>query len=171
MIILTLLSGLTCYIHFDNGFALSVNNLLAFICLIIAFAFKLFKVRKLPYLIFFILIFSSIDFLAYVPQFSREDTSGTGLLSFQPPGFNPVCILMLILYWLVNFNSIRNSFWALFDKRRHRDIMIEFYRDQFFNLPPDELEEALNIYDKYPEEAQFALREIHQKRKLNIRQF
>lgn len=120
-----------------------------------------------------ILLLGTFDIINFVIDPERnQQTEIFGISAYHLPGFNPLLALLLILYVLINFNTVKTFILNLFNKRdRDKDMMIDFYHHKYFEYSTDELKDVFAAYDQYPLEAQIALKEIHQLRRLDIKEF
>jgi hypothetical protein len=103
---------LAVYRHFADDYVLYLNNILALILLATGILIKGLKSKYSNYVLIALLLlatFNIINFSAEVFTFNMGYTSSTnnGLLSVVYPGINPIVLLLLIIYCIVNRRFIK----------------------------------------------------------------
>lgn len=147
------------------GHLLSINNYLAFIAWPIALflRFKVYKGRRYPLGIILLLsLFNIINFGIGTISMKFGINSSVPI---ETPGINPIILLLIIVYYLINkkrIKSILGDFFKGTDEERREEFqkMVNFYVHKFESCDDDELKRILENFNDYPDEAKVALRQI-----------
>jgi hypothetical protein len=161
--------------HLADHFILSVNFYLGCFCWISIVIYQYVfngKHRLVIWLLllatFNILIFSaSISTFGAVHYLYKEND--VIVFSF---GLNPLFLLILIVYCVINRNLLRRLYYGS-DKERIEKINagVDFYYNKFNSYDSEELHSVFKSYKDYPNEAQLALKKIHQEKGLDLIEF
>jgi hypothetical protein len=148
-----------------------INGTIALFLFSVSLIFKIFNFRKGQYPLFILLVILVFNIkLSF--QISNGDGSTTYYSeSFPSLGFNPIVLLVLMVYIIVNLEVIAGLFKWLFhgsvkEQEQKKGINVNFYYDKFSRCSADELKGVLKMYNEYPEEAQIALEKIQQERNI-----
>jgi hypothetical protein len=166
------------YHHFVDGFVIYLNNILAAILLVIGVILKLRGNPNGRFVVIVLLLLSTFGIINFVvAMVARVGQPVSGAFSFiQYPGIDPITLLILIIYCIVN----RSFFWECYSLLFHgskeyqeseSDKKVDFYYKKFAESTDEELGGFYKIYNKYPEEAQIALKKLHEERDLNFISF
>ncbi|MDB5135047.1 MAG: hypothetical protein JWP37_1650 [Mucilaginibacter sp.] len=160
LIVLGFLSVRAVYEHFQYGYVLSINNYLAFIVWIIAFAVLLVRPGKATILMLMAMFLSALNIINFTSEIFKAGISNESN-GFESLTVNPLALLLLVIYCLVNREAIKillNGSNA--EKMREQDRMIDFYYKKFISCSKDELNKVFESFDEYPIEAKMALKKI-----------
>jgi|GEM_PF-827986 len=151
-------------------YVLSINNYLGFAFWTISLFLRLRNSRTKRYPLAFLLILGTLNVLNFgigsvTLSFSIGNISD---IPTERPGINPIILLVLIAYYLVNKKSINrilnNTFKGTEEEQRiEHQKTIDFYLKKFDACDEEEIKEILKNFNDYPNEAQIALRQIQSK--------
>ena len=167
------------YLHFSDGNVLSVNFYLGIIGWLVC-CFYVFVIRTNNFFVLFLLILGVFNLLVFsasiftfgvVRYIYKQDTI---IIPF--PGINPLFLLIAFLYFLFNSKLLIAHYHNLkYGSKKDIELnlknRIEFYYNKFNSYESENLKKVYNIYKDYPDEAQIALKRIHEERKLNYIEF
>ncbi|MDB5158532.1 MAG: hypothetical protein JWR50_3239 [Mucilaginibacter sp.] len=164
--------------HFAEGSVIYLNNVLAAILLILGVILKVSNKEKGKFVVLLLLVLSTFGIINFVvATVARVGTPVSDSFAFiQYPGIDPITLLILIIYCIVNRNFFFECYSLLFHgskqyQRSESDKKVEFYYKKFVESTNDELVGFYKMYNEYPVEAQVALKQIHEERNLNILSF
>lgn len=165
--------GFVFYMAFSELFIVSFNYILLFALFIFSLRLIFFNSTKGEYILLslIILVLPGSLFLSYIlngTTYSSHTIGHFGSLRFDPYSF-----FLLILYCLVNRHNMMQLFGKLLlgsieEQVEKQKKLVNFYYDKFTNCTDDELNTAFSLVKEYPEEAQIALKQIHQERNLSL---
>ncbi len=170
--------GLGIYQFFIDGFIAYLNNILAAILLIYGIFLKIKNTDKSRFVVIVLLVLSTFGIINFVfATVARIGDLPTNSFAFiQYPGVDPITLLILIIYCVVNRTFFFECYHLLFhgsgeEQKLESEKQVEFYYKKFSTIKEDELESIFKIYNEYPIEAQMALKAIHEERGLNFLSF
>lgn len=158
---LIVVNTITQSIIFD--YLLSFNNYLGFVCLPIVLASRILKPRAGRYAIVVLLLLSSFNIINFgIAKVSLSFSIG-GL--GEGIGLNPIMLIILIGYYLVNRRSINQRLSKYIngpadEQQNDQQKMVEFYVRKFENCAAEEMEAIIKNFNHYPPEAQIALKRV-----------
>ena len=147
-----------------QNLVLTINNYLAFIALPTALflRFKLQKRKRFPLGIILLLsLFNIINFGGTISMTFGVNSS----IPIETPSINPIILLIVIAYYLVNKKTIGITLSNFFkgteeEKRKEFQNTVDLYFKKFNSFDEEELKKALENFNDYPDEAKIALRQI-----------
>ena len=161
--------------HFSNNYILSVNFYLGCICCIVIGFYKYYT-RKGKYLVFLLLVFLTFNILlcsASIATFeSVHYLYNDGEIIVASPGVNPLLLLLLIIYSVINIDVVRTLFYGTEEEvSKKLNVSVDFYYKKFNSYSTEELADVFKIFKEYPAEAQMALKKIREERNLTFLEF
>jgi len=167
----------TFYRHYSDGFVISINNILALV-LFIGGVFFIFKNQeKGNYVVIILLILATIKIINFTIAVSsihigNLDNNGDSL-DYGYPGLDPLFFLIFLIYWIINRKAIRLIWDRLYhgSEKEQEDkfnIAVDFYYNKFNSYEADQLNDVLKMLKDYPAEAQYAIKKIHDERKVSL---
>lgn len=152
----------------QSGAVATINNYAAYLLLGLTIFFQIFRGGKFKWGVVLMLVldtfgiinFSRIvvnsqikPFVISISNFSFEIDN----LYYSTIGFNFLFFIALLIYCYVNIDYIKS---ILGRSEQEADKMVEFYYRKFSELPPDEYQDVKDFFDRYPGEAQIAIKRI-----------
>jgi len=149
------------------GYQLSINNYLGFVSWSVVWFLRITHIRFGKYGTALLLIAGSFNVINFgIGRISLSFSIGNvSNLSAETIGLNPIILLILIAYYLVNKNSINRIVVNIFygsaeeQQKKHQE-KVNFYLKKFEGCNPVELEKVFDSINDYPQEAQIALNQI-----------
>lgn len=157
--------AITIILSILQNYVLTLNNYLAFIAFSTALFLRLKLRKERRYPLGIILMLSLFNII----NFGMGTISMTfGVYSSIPvetPGINPIILLVIVAYYLVNKKAINiilsNFFKGTKDERRKEfQKTVDLYFKKFNSCEEEELKEILENFNDYPDEAKIALKQI-----------
>jgi len=154
--------------HFIDGYVLTVNNYAAVILLIVISFFQFLRNGRFASGIALLLglnTFGIVNFFTFsingqirpleikVGSFYFEASD----MYYSTIGFNLLFFIGLLVYCYINIDYVKS---ILGRSEEEADKMVIFYYKKFLELPLDEYQDVKKEFDKYPEEAQVAIKRI-----------
>jgi hypothetical protein len=152
-----------------QGSIVTVNDFLALLLLLFSFQLVVYNSTFGQYLLLVLILICMTNAFEIHYQIGDVTYSSKTVFSLGAISFNPGSFLLLILYCLINRRNLINilskiRFGSEEERINKQTKMIDFYYSQFKESNAEELEKALGFFKDYPEEAQIALKKIHQER-------
>lgn len=154
-----LLTGFFIYWELEDHAAF-LNETGAMILFCLGLLFKLFDFRRVQGILFFLFLlplFQLIN-LSFTVNYGNESvTYNSG--SFVALIFSPVVLLIMIAYLAVHIKVLKEFLKKIFhgsvkERKEKQTREINFYYERFSTCSPEELANALKMYDEYPEAGQ-----------------
>ena len=179
-IIILLLIGYVIFIgiftHFVDKYRLTLNFYLGVITWLIASYFTFFSRNEKKFLIMFLLVLGTLNIVVFSSILGSIETityiyRGDNLI-IAGPGINPLFLLLIFLYCLINPKLFVETYHTLRyggekEINSKFETGVNFYYNKFNSYSSEELKEVYKMYKEYPDEAKGALSKIHKERNLN----
>ncbi|MDB5023102.1 MAG: hypothetical protein JWP78_857 [Mucilaginibacter sp.] len=162
LIILLSLSASAVYRHFENGVILSLNNYLAFVCLVISLIIWLVKSNIVSVAILILLLLGTINIINFTAEVFKLSYFGMGSDS-NSLSLNPIGLPLLIIYCIVNRSAVK----GIAERLTYGPDMDQFYYKKFNSNSQDELNKIFADFNDYPPEAQIALNKLKREKDNN----
>jgi DNA-directed RNA polymerase subunit F len=148
-----------------DDYVLNINHYLAFACWIVVLYFRIAKPRAGRYGVPLLLVLGTLNVFNFF-YWRQSTTISIGEVS--SPGFDVNLFLVLIAYYIVNFQSVNNLILKLFrgsdaERQEVHKKQIAFYLKKFEACNADELQKIYADLKSYPPEAQIALQQMQAK--------
>jgi len=148
-----------------QNFVLTINNYLAFIALPTALFLRVKLKNKRRYPLGVILMLSLFNIINFGLGTISITFGVHSSILIETPGINPIILLVVIAYYLVNkkmINIILSNFFKGTEEERRKEFQttVDLYLKKFSSYEEAELKKILENFNDYPDEAKIALRQI-----------
>jgi hypothetical protein len=155
-----------------GGFILMPNDNIVLILLLISVILKRHNKVNWQPIVFILLLLFAFNVITVSLHFEESDLTETHVLAnIGGLSVEPIAFLILIIYMIINRGAIKHFIRKIFfesdeENESTSKEKVDFYYDMFSKFTPGEMNEALNIIDEYPHEAQIALIKVEKENKI-----
>jgi len=162
------LIGVTIVNYLTYNYTISINAYAGFLGWIIVIILKFRDNNKSRYGVITLLIlavFNIISFTSESISFGLANTFWVGNLYFDYPGINPVILLLVIIYLLINWKFIKPLYQRFFtpsdeEFMKEYNKKVYFYYNKFSVYDDAQFNTVVSDIKDYPVEAQEAINKI-----------
>ncbi|WP_295670782.1 hypothetical protein [uncultured Mucilaginibacter sp.] len=158
--------------HFSDGYILTVNLYLGFICLFITTVLRIKDGKRAKVFLICLLMLAAFNIISFTVEnisFGKSAIYNVGIFYFSLPGINPLFLFALGIYSAIDYRfsiKIYKIAFGLSDKEANEEYRktTELYYKRFSTCTMEELDFALKNIKEYPHAAQEALKIVIEKR-------
>lgn len=160
------------YLDFSVRNSISFDDIVAVVLFIFGLGLVFANSRKGQFIVLAIIFVSLIRLINGNIILSKSNyITSSSSLGVGPISINGVGLLFLLIYCLINWSGLKNGFiWLRHgsesERKADEEKMVAFYYEKLNNSTPTEFNDALNMFESYPREAQIALNKIKSERGL-----
>ena len=115
LILLTAMCIYTLYTHYVEGLVIYLNFMLGVILLVLSIGFKIGKQGFSKYAVLLVLVLFSIGIVNFLPFLSQlGEAAHSVFYNYQFSGMNPIALVFLIIYLVINKAFITKLYIRLF---------------------------------------------------------
>ncbi|MBB3054593.1 hypothetical protein [Mucilaginibacter gotjawali] len=171
LLILFIFLVISIFRHFSDGYILTVNLYLGFICLFITTLLRIKDGKRAKVFLICLLMLAAFNIISFTVEnisFGKSAIYNVGIFYFSSPGINPLFLLMLVIYSIIDYGFSIKFYKNVFgksDKEANEEYkkMAEFYYKRFSSCTREELDFALKNINEYPHAGQESLKIVVEK--------
>jgi hypothetical protein len=165
--------GIMCLLAFEiyfwpfiATFFLSINSNIALILVLVSLVFKRYQIKRAQYVIFIILLLQAFNVFKFTLDIIGSYYSEKSvLMNIGSLSISPIPFVLLLAYGVINRKTLQELILNMLhgsdeERKDKRDKLERFYYDNFKMLTPKEFNDALLMFNDYPDEAKVALNKL-----------